>query len=125
MKKKLIAIFASMFCFGCSAAATEEAWKTITAVEAQEMMETETDYIILDVRTEDEYNTGHVPKAICLPYDAINKETTSDFKTDQLILVYCRSGNRSKKACASLSDLGFTNVVDFGGIGDWTGKIVK
>ena len=85
----------------------------------------ETDYIILDVRTEDEYNTGHVPKAICLPYDAISQETTSEFKTDQLILVYCRSGNRSKKACASLSDLGFTNVVDFGGIGDWTGKIVK
>ena len=125
MKKKLIAAVASIFCFGCSASAPEQAWKTITAEQTQELMETETDYIILDVRTEDEYNTGHVPKAICLPYDAIDQETTSDFRTDQLILVYCRSGNRSKKACALLTDLGFTNVVDFGGISDWKGNIVK
>ena len=125
MKKKLIAIFASMFCFGCSASAPEKAWKTVTAVEAQEMMETETDYIVLDVRTQDEYNSGHIPQAICLPYDSISEENTSEFRTDQLILVYCRSGNRSKKACATLSDLGFENVVDFGGISEWPSTIVK
>ena len=73
MKKKLIAAVASIFCFGCSDSAPEQAWKTITAEQTQELMETETDYIILDVRTEDEYNTGHVPKAICLPYDEIGR----------------------------------------------------
>ena len=97
MKKTLISIFASMLCAGCSASAPQEAWKTVTAKEAQEMMETETDYIVLDVRTQDEYNSGHIPQAICLPYDSISEENTSEFRIDQLILVYCRSGNRSKK----------------------------
>ena len=125
MKKKLIAAVASIFCFGCSASAPEQAWKTITAEQTQELMETETDYIVLDVRTQDEYNSGHIPQAICLPYDSISEENTSEFRIDQLILVYCRSGNRSKKACATLSDLGFENVVDFGGISEWPGTIVK
>ena len=125
MKKTLISIFASILCAGCSTSAAQEAWKTVTAQQAQEMMETETDYIVLDVRTQDEYNSGHIPQAICLPYDSISEENTSEFRINQLILVYCRSGNRSKKACATLSDLGFENVVDFGGISEWPGTIVK
>ena len=126
MKKKLIAIFASMFCFGCSAAATEEAWKTITAVEAQEMMETETDYIILDVRTREEYESAHIPGAICVPNEDIGTEEVPELPDkEQLILVYCRSGNRSKQASEKLAALGYTNIVEFGGINSWTGETVS
>ena len=83
-------------------------------------MENEENYIILDVRTEEEYKKSHIPEAINIPNEEITIETTNKLTDkDQLILVYCRSGNRSKEASKKLVKLGYTNVYDFGGINDW------
>ena len=92
----------------------------ITAEEAKTIMDTEEDYIILDVREQDEYDEGHVPGAILIPYTEINAKASEKLTDkDALILVYCRSGRRSKIAAQSLVDLGYTNVKEFGGIIDW------
>ena len=94
--------------------------------EIQKVMDKEINYIILDVRTIEEYNEGHIPNAICIPNEAIDKnvyEKLSD--KNQLLLIYCRSGNRSKQATKKLSELGYTNLIEFGGIIDWTGDIEK
>lgn len=89
------------------------------------MMEEESNYIILDVRTEEEYNDKHIANAINIPNEAIGKEEIPELQDkEQLILVYCRSGNRSKQASQKLADLGYTNIVEFGGINDWTGETV-
>ena len=93
--------------------------------EAVAMMETETDYIILDVRTQSEYANGHIPGAICVPNEGISDVMPPELSDlDQLILVYCRSGNRSKQASEKLVKLGYTNIVEFGGIIDWPGETV-
>ena len=92
--------------------------------EAKEIMSGNTDYIILDVRTTDEYNEGHIPNAICIPNETIDESViTSLPRKDKLILIYCRSGNRSKQATIKLANLGYTNLVEFGGIIDWDGEI--
>ena len=92
----------------------------IDAEQAKTLMDTETDYIILDVRTEEEYNEGHIPNAILIPNTEIRERAELELTDqDQLILVYCRSGNRSKLAAAILVELGYTNVVEFGGINSW------
>ena len=126
MKKKLIAAVASIFCFGCSASAPDQAWNTITAEQTQELMEIETDYIILDVRTQEEYETAHIPGAICIPNEIIGTEDIPELPDkEQLILVYCRSGNRSKQASEKLAKQGYTNIIEFGGINSWTGETVS
>lgn len=126
-------ILGTMLTFGCSAQPKETEGETmekntytqITMTEAVEMMKTETNYIILDVRTHEEYNEGHIPGAICIPNETIGSGDLSALPDkDQLILVYCRSGNRSKQASEKLVLLGYTNIVEFGGIRDWTGDIV-
>ena len=90
------------------------------------MMAQEKDYIILDVRTPQEYNMGHIPHAILIPNETIGKEQIPALPDkDQLILVYCRSGNRSKQASEKLVALGYTNIVEFGGINDWPGETVS
>ena len=92
----------------------------ITAQEAKKIMDTEEGYIILDVREQDEYDAGHIPGAILIPYTQIEEmagEMLPD--QDQLILVYCRSGRRSKIAAEALVELGYTNIREFGGIIDW------
>ena len=90
------------------------------------MMESETDYILLDVRTQQEYDQGHIPGAICVPNEAIGSGEISELPDkEQLILVYCRSGNRSKQAAEKLANAGYTNVVEFGGILSWTGETVS
>ncbi len=96
----------------------------ITMDEAKELMASESDYIILDVRTDAEFAEGHIPGAICIPNETIN-DTEPDQLPDkeQLILIYCRSGNRSKQASAKLAELGYTNIKEFGGIIDWDGDI--
>lgn len=96
----------------------------MSAEEAKNLMDSEENYVILDVRTQEEYDQGHIPGALLIPHDAIAKQA-QDILTDknQLILVYCRSGNRSKQASASLVELGYTNVVEFGGINDWPYEI--
>ena len=132
--KRLAMILVSMvflFTFGACGAAnnggmytSEEdsavSYTKITAEEAKELMDTETDYIILDVRTEEEYNESHIPGALLLPNETIGTDEISELPDkDQLILIYCRSGNRSAQAAEKLVDLEYTNVYDFGGIIDW------
>lgn len=89
-------------------------------------MQKESGYIILDVRTEEEYEEKHIPGAICIPNEMIGTEEIEALPDkNQLIMVYCRSGNRSKKAAEKLVKLGYTNIVEFGGINDWQGKTVS
>lgn len=92
----------------------------ITAQQAKEIMDTQTGYVILDTRTQEEYDESHIPGAILIPYDEITKKA-EDILTDkdQLLLVYCRSGRRSKLAAEDLVKLGYTNIKEFGGIIDW------
>ena len=92
----------------------------ITAEEAKEIMDTQKDYTILDTRTQAEYNEEHIPGAILIPHDAILEKAEGILTDkDRLILVYCRSGRRSKLAAQDLVKLGYTNIKEFGGIIDW------
>ena len=94
--------------------------------KAVEMMESESGYIILDVRTVEEFNERHIPGAICVPNESIGAEPIEELpQKDQLILVYCRSGRRSKEAAEKLSAMGYSNIYEFGGILDWTGETVS
>lgn len=98
----------------------------ITMDKAVEMMESESNYIILDVRTFEEYNERHIPEAICVPNESIGTEPIDELpQKDQLILVYCRSGRRSKEAAEKLAAMGYSNIYEFGGILDWTGETVS
>ena len=100
---------------------TQEAvYMNITAQEAKEIMDREEGYVILDTRTQEEYDEGHIPGAILIPHDEILQKAESLLTDkDQLILVYCRSGRRSKLAAEALVELGYTNIKEFGGIIDW------
>ena len=100
--------------------------EVISAKEAKELMDSGTDYILLDVREQSEYDEGHIPTAVLLPYTQIDS-AAEDICPDKdaLILVYCRSGRRSASATKSLLSLGYTNVKDFGGIIDWPYDIVR
>ena len=98
----------------------------ITVNKAIEMMESESNYIILDVRTFEEYNERHIPGAICVPNESIGTDPIEELEQkDQLILVYCRSGRRSKEAAEKLAAMGYSNLYEFGGILDWTGETVS
>lgn len=100
-------------------------YRQISTDEAVALMEEESNYIILDVRTPEEYAEKHIPNAINIPNETIGTDEIPELPDkDQLILVYCRSGNRSKQASEKLVDLGYTNIVEFGGINDWTGETV-
>ena len=127
MKNLVILLLALTVLSGCAAPVaankTEAAYRQVTAAEAASLMETEEDYILLDVRTQAEYEEKHIPNAICIPNETIGSSEIPGLPDkDQLILVYCRSGNRSKQAAAKLAALGYTNVVEFGGIRDWSGE---
>ena len=92
----------------------------ITAEEAKKLMDSESGYVILDVRTEQEYAEGHIPGAILIPdYEISEKAESVLTDKDQLILVYCRSGRRSKNAAEALEEMGYTRIREFGGILDW------
>ena len=100
-------------------------YRQVTTEEAVNIMQTEENYVILDVRTAQEFASGHIPGAALLPNETIGTEDIPLLPDkDQLILVYCRSGNRSKQAAEKLAQLGYTNLVEFGGINSWTGEIV-
>lgn len=100
-------------------------YSSISMDQAVEMMQEETDEIILDVRTVEEYESGHIPGAVNVPLETIGTTAPSELPNkDQLILVYCRSGNRSRQASQKLANIGYTNIVEFGGILDWTGDVV-
>lgn len=101
-------------------------YEQITAEEAKKIMDSGEEHIILDTREQDEFDEGHIPGAILIPYTEIeNKAEAMLPDKDKLILVYCRSGRRSKIAAESLSKLGYTNIKEFGGIIDWTYEIEK
>lgn len=126
MKKMISALAAALLLAGCGTSAGEPGYRQITAEEAAEMMKTESDYIILDVRTVQEYEEKHIVGAINVPNETIVEESVPELPDkDQLILVYCRSGNRSKQAAEKLVKAGYTNIVEFGGIGDWTGETAQ
>ena len=95
-------------------------YQQITQEEAKEMMDTQ-EVVVLDVREQDEFDAGHIPGAVLLPVGAITKETAAAIipKLDSVVLIYCRSGNRSKTASQALVDLGYTNIYEFGGINTW------
>jgi rhodanese-related sulfurtransferase len=123
LKKWIILLLAALLLTGCSVEKGEKDvadYEMITAQQAKEIMDTQEGYVILDTRTEEEYETGHIPGAIVISHEQI-KEKAEQVLTDkdQLILVYCRSGRRSKLAAQDLVDLGYTNVKEFGGIIDW------
>ena len=123
--KKLLPIFiTALLLVGCAAHTEREvSYRQITMDEAVAVMEEEEGYIILDVRTAAEFDEKHIPGAINIPNEAIGTDAIPELPDkDQLILVYCRSGNRSKQASEKLVKLGYTNVVEFGGIIDWPGE---
>ena len=100
-------------------------YHSISQEQAKEMMAKDDGHIIVDVRRQDEYNAGHIPGAILISNESISTERPSELPDpDQIILIYCRSGNRSKQAAEKLFRMGYTNVYDFGGINTWTGEIV-
>ena len=107
---------------GSSAQSAE--YRQISQEEAKALMESESGYIILDVRTQQEFDEGHIPGAICVANEDITTNNIPELPDkSQLIFVYCRSGRRSKEAASKLADLGYTNIVEFGGIIDWTGPV--
>ena len=126
--KRLITILLSLLSLtGCAApVAHNNTYRQISMSEAIAMMEKEKDYIILDVRRPDEFAEKHIPGAINIPNETIGTEEIKELPNKkQLILVYCRSGNRSKQASEKLVKLGYTNIVEFGGIIDWPGETVS
>ena len=126
MKKIIPFLMALLLLAGCGAQSEESTYRQVNAEEAAIMMEEESSYIILDVRTAEEYSEKHIPGAINIPNETIGTEDIPELPDkEQLILVYCRSGNRSKQASEKLVKLGYTNIVEFGGINDWTGETVS
>ena len=127
-KRFLIALLTFILPFGCVGCSDGGAasYEQISGAEAKALMDSESGYIILDVREQYEYDEGHIPGAILIPYGEIADRAKKELPNkDQLILVYCRSGRRSKIAAEELAKLGYTNVKEFGGIIDWEYEIVK
>ena len=103
----------------------KDSYTQIDQETAKLMMDLNDSHVIVDVRRQDEYDEGHIPGAICIPNESIVDSMPSELPDlEQVILVYCRSGRRSKEAAQKLFDMGYTNVFEFGGIIDWTGEIV-
>ena len=148
MKKNIIIaiiLIAVLICIGCFIYKTNKTNKTITSNSTAttngaktneirhvsmndivKIMEENKDYVIVDVRTPDEYKEGHIPNAINIPNETINETVYNKLKDkNQLILIYCRSGSRSRQAAYKMQKLGYTNIVEFGGIINWKGKIEK
>ena len=129
MKKLIILLLAVMTLTACGQDKENDqgaVYVNITAEEAKEIMDTEEGYVILDVREQDEYDAGHISGAILIPYTQIEAKANEMLPDkDQLILVYCRSGRRSKIAAEALAELGYTNIKEFGDILDWPYEVEK
>ena len=118
----------SLSLFGLTACGGENnnSYEQITPQEAKTIMDSKSDYIIIDARTTEEFAEGHIENAILIPeYEIADRAENELPNKDALILVYCRSGRRSKIASEELSKLGYTNVKEFGGIIDWPYEVVK
>ena len=125
MKRFIPILMMLLLLTGGGAQASETTYRQISMEEAVTMMEEETEYIILDVRTAEEYSEKHIPGAINIANESIGTEDIPELPDkDQLILVYCRSGNRSKQASEKLVKLGYTNIIEIGGINSWPGETV-
>ena len=109
---------------GCGGNSADGSYQQITQEEAKEMMDSQ-EVIILDVREQGEYDSGHIPGAVLLPVGTIDETTAAEVipEKDSTVLVYCRSGNRSKTASAALAELGYTGIYEFGGINTWPYEI--
>ena len=127
LKKLIPFLLSAVFLTGCTTLQSQaNSYRQITMDEAVIMMEQEQGYIILDVRRPDEFAAGHIPNAINVPNESIGADEIPELPNkNQLIMVYCRSGRRSKEASEKLVKLGYTNIVEFGGILDWKGEIEK
>lgn len=139
MKNKFKLLWLVPFCLlaiglaSCGGNATDEVqtqmnntYVQISAAEAKALMDSEKDYVIIDARTQEEFDAGHIPGAVLIPeYEIADRAESELTDKNQLILVYCRSGRRSKIASQALVDLGYTNVKEFGGIIDWEYETVK
>ena len=127
MKKLLPILLSALMFTGCAGTSNSQTntYRQITMDEAVNMMAEESGYIILDVRRPDEFAAGHIPGAINVANESIGTDEIPELPDkDQLIMVHCRSGRRSKEASEKLVKLGYTNIVEFGGILDWKGEIV-
>lgn len=121
MKRILPLFFSLLLLFtGCGGNTADNSYQQITQEDAKEMMDTQ-EVIVLDVREQNEYDSGHIPGAVLLPVGTIDKGTAAAVipEKDSTVLVYCRSGNRSKTASSTLAELGYTNIYEFGGINTW------
>ena len=134
MKRFLSLLLAGLlFLTGCAAAPRPmdgpdmlTDYRQIDQETARQMMERDDDHVVVDVRRLDEYESGHIPGAICIPNESIETEPPEELPSfDQILLIYCRSGRRSKEAARKLFDMGYTEVYEFGGIIDWTGETVS
>lgn len=130
VKGLIIMLLISLSLFGMTACdggnEKSSTYEQITAEQAKTIMDTENDYVIIDARTEEEFAEGHIENAILIPEYEIAERAEKELPDKaQLILVYCRSGRRSKIASEELVKLGYTNVKEFGGIIDWPYDIVK
>lgn len=122
--KLLAVLLVGVVLGGCGAATKDSGFQQMDMKDAAILMEEASDYILLDVRTPEEFEEGHLPGAINVENERIGSEEIPELpKKDQKILVYCRSGNRSKQASAKLVKLGYTEIVEIGGIIDWSGTI--
>ncbi len=123
----MIAVMLIMGIFsGCSWSGEASGFAIITPEEAKDRLDNEVDIVLLDVRTREEYEEGHIEGAILIPLDVLKDEVSDIIKDkDTMVFVYCRRGNRSNTAAGILSDLGYLNVYDMGGIIDWPYEVVK
>ena len=124
MKRILPALFVLLLLTGCGGNRVSGSYQQISQETAKEMMDSQ-EVIILDVREQEEYDSGHIPGAVLLPVGTIDEDSAAQVipHKDSTLLVYCRSGNRSKTASAALAALGYTNIYEFGGINTWPYEI--
>lgn len=120
----IILLVAALLLSACAKKTENASYQQISQETAKEMMTKDDGHIIVDVRQQDEYDSGHIPGAILIPNESIGTDRPAELPDlDQIILIYCRSGNRSKQAAQKLTEMGYNNIFEFGGINTWTGDI--
>ena len=120
----IILLAAALLLSSCAKKTESTPYQQISQETAREMMAKDDGHVIVDVRRQDEYDAGHIPGAILIPNESIGTNRPAELPDfDQIILIYCRSGNRSKRAAQKLADMGYKSIYEFGGINTWTGDI--